>query len=193
MTLPSRILLEHGDGHACTQERSGSWGARTCASRWPWYCLPVFPQQAGPSGFGAGGRRCCLNPCGGGLLEWILCSAYFNINLLPLMEAWRWSVAASDHQRLRNRAENSAHNMPVGAARESDSSSQLVGSAPQQDRRTSGMGERTEARLVTCTGVARPRGRPPKSQGITVSGGGSDRGAPDSDGYSTASETGLPA
>ena len=28
--------------------------------------------------------------------EWISCSAHFNISLLPLMEAWRWSVAASD-------------------------------------------------------------------------------------------------
>ena len=87
-------------------------------------------------------------------LEWILCSAHFNISLLPLMEAWRQSVAASDRQRLRSRVENSAHNMPVGAARESDSSSQLVGSASQQDGRTSGMEERTEARLIPHTGTA---------------------------------------
>ena len=84
--------------------------------------------------------------------------------------------------------------MPVGAARESDSSSQLVGSAPQQDGRTSGMGERTEARLTVCTGAAQLRGRPPKSQCTTVGRGGlppssPDRGAPDSDGYSTVSET----
>ena len=47
-------------------------------------------------------------------LEWISCSAHFNISLLPLMEAWWQSDAASDHQRLRSQAENSAHNMPVG-------------------------------------------------------------------------------
>ena len=29
-------------------------------------------------------------------LEWISCSAHFNVSLLPLMEAWWWSVAASD-------------------------------------------------------------------------------------------------
>ena len=69
------------------------------------------------------------------------------------MEAWQWSITASDHQRLRSRAENHAHNAPVGVARESDSSSQLVGSAPQQDGRTSGMGERTEARLATHAGT----------------------------------------
>ena len=86
--------------------------------------------------------------------EWILCSAHFNIGLLPLMEAWWQSVAASDRRRLGSRAENPAHNAPVGAARESDSSSQLVGSAPQQDGRTSGSGERTEARLVACAGTA---------------------------------------
>ena len=28
--------------------------------------------------------------------EWMSCSAYFNISPLPLMEAWQWSVAASD-------------------------------------------------------------------------------------------------
>ena len=104
----------------------------------------------------------------------------------PLMEAWQQSVTASNCRRLRSRAENSAHNTPVGVARESDSSSQLVGSAPQQDGRISGMGERTEA--------ARPHRRPLKSQGITVDGGGlppssPDRGVPDSDGYSTVSET----
>ena len=79
-------------------------------------------------------------------------------------------------------------------ARESDSSSQLVGSAPQQDGRTSGMGERTKARLAACTRTAQPCRRPPKSQCTTVGEGdlppsSPDRGAPDSDGYSTASET----
>ena len=56
------------------------------------------------------------------------------------------------------------------------------------------MGERTKARLAARTGAAQPRRRPPKSQSTTVGGGGSppsspDRGVPDSDGYSTASET----
>ena len=105
--------------------------------------------------------------------EWISCSTHFNISPLPLKEAWQWSVAASDYQRLRSRMENSAHNMPVGAAWESDSSSQLVGSAPPQDGRTSGMEERTEVRLAPCTGAVQPHGRPPKSQGAPVSRGGS--------------------
>ena len=64
-------------------------------------------------------------------LEWILHSAHFNVSLLPLMEAWQWSITASDCQRLRNRAENLTHNAPVGVVWESDSLSQLVGSAPQ--------------------------------------------------------------
>ena len=127
-------------------------------------------------------------------LEWISHSAHFNVSLLPLMEAWRWSVAASNHRRLRSRAETPAHNAPVGVAWESDSSSQLVGSAPQQDGRTSVVGERTEARPVARAGTAHPRGRPPRIQCTTVSRGGlppssPDRGVPDSDGYSTASET----
>ena len=110
------------------------------------------------------------------------------------MEVWQQSVAASDCRRLKSRAENSAHNMSAGVVWESDSSSQLVGSTPQQDGRTSRMGERTEARLTPHTGAMRLRGRPPKFQCTTVGGGGSppfspDRGVPDSDGYSTASET----
>ena len=126
--------------------------------------------------------------------EWILHSAHFNISLLPLMEVWQQSATASNCQRLRSRAENSAHNAPVGAARESDSSSQLVGSAPQQDGRASRMGERTKARLADHTGAAQLHGRPWKSQCTTVSRGGlppfsPDRGVLDSDGYSTVSET----
>ena len=85
--------------------------------------------------------------------EWISCSAHFNISPLPLMEAWQWSVAASDHQQLRSRAKNPAHNAPVGVAWESDSSSQLVGSVPQQDGRILGMGEKTEARLTGHNGT----------------------------------------
>ena len=86
--------------------------------------------------------------------EWISCSAHFNLSLLPLMEAWQQSVAASDCRRLRSRAKNPAYNAPVRATRESDSSSQLVGSAPQQDGRTSGIGERTEARPAGHAGTA---------------------------------------
>ena len=55
--------------------------------------------------------------------DWISCSAHFNIHLLPLMEEWQWSVAASDCQRLKGQAENPTHNAPVGAAWQSDSSS----------------------------------------------------------------------
>ena len=100
--------------------------------------------------------------------EWILHSTHFTISLLPLMEACWQSVAASDHQRLRGWAENPVHNTPVVAARESDSSSQLVGSAPQQVGRASGVGEVTEARLTTHTGAVQLCGRPPKTQCTTV-------------------------
>ena len=126
--------------------------------------------------------------------EWISCSAHFTISLFPLMEAWQRAVAASDRQRLRGQAENPVHNIPVVNAGESDSSGQLVGSAPQQAGRASRLEEVAKARLTSCMGAARPRGRPPKSQCTVVGRGGlppssPDRGAPDSDGYSTASET----
>ena len=62
--------------------------------------------------------------------EWISHSAHFIMSLLSLREVWQQSVAASDCQKLRGRVENPVHHMPVVAARESDSLSQLVGSAP---------------------------------------------------------------
>ena len=103
-------------------------------------------------------------------------------------------VAASYCRRLRDWAENPVHNISVVVARGSESSSQLVGSAPQQVGRASGVEEVAEARLTTHTGAGQPCRRPPKSQCTTAGGVGSppsspDRGAPDSDGYSTASET----
>ena len=63
-------------------------------------------------------------------------------------------VAASDRRRLRGRAENPGHNIPVVNTGESDSSGQLVGSAPQQAGRASGVEEVTEARLTSHTGAA---------------------------------------
>ena len=127
-------------------------------------------------------------------LKWITHFAHFNVSLLPLMEAWWQSVTASDCQRLRSGAENLTHNASVGVAQESDSSSQLEGSAPQQDARTSRIGEGTKARPVGCAGAVHPHRRPPRTQCTTVSKGSlppssPDRGAPDSNGYSTVGET----
>ena len=125
---------------------------------------------------------------------WISHCIHFTISLLPVVEAWQQAVAASNCQRLRNQAENPVPSIPVVNAGESDSSVQLVGSAPQQAGRTSTVEEMAEARLTTCTGAAHLCGWPPKSQCTIVGGGGSppsspDRGAPGSDGYSTVSET----
>ena len=103
-------------------------------------------------------------------------------------------VAASNCCRLRSQAENPASSLPVVNAGESDSSVQLVGSAPQQAGRSSTVKEMDEARLTTCAGTAHLHGWPPKSQCTVVGRGGlppslPDRGVLDSDGYSTASET----
>ena len=153
-----------------------------------------FYNKQGHWGLGQDAADAVWTHVGEAFSEWISHSAHFTISLFPLMEAWQGSVAASHRQRLRGRVENPVHNTPVVAARESDSSSQLVGSAPQQAGRASGVGEVTKARLTTCTGAARQRGRPLKFQCTTVGRGSSppsspDRGAPDSDGYSTVSET----
>ena len=110
------------------------------------------------------------------------------------MEAWQQAVATSDRQRLRSQAENPAPSIPVVTIVESDSSVQLVGSAPQQAGRSTAVEEMAKAMLTTHAGAGHPRGQPTKSQ-CTVAGRGSsppsspDRGVLDSDGYSTASET----
>ena len=120
---------------------------------------------------------------------WISCSAHFTISLLPLLEAWQWAVATSNHQRLRSQAENPAPSIPVVTVGESDSSVQLVGSAPQQAGRSSAVEEMAKARLTGHAGAARPRRWPPKSHCTVVDRGGSPPSSPDSNGYSTASET----
>ena len=81
--------------------------------------------------------------------------------------------------------------MTVG---ESDSSGQLVGSTPQQTGRSTMVEETVDARPATHVGPVHQHGQPPKSQVTIVSGRGSppsspDRGALDSDGYSTTSKT----
>ena len=126
--------------------------------------------------------------------EWISCSTHFAISLLPLVEAWRWVVTASDHQWLRGQTENPAPMIPIMTAGESNSSVQLVGSTPQQTGRLTTVEEMADARTATRAGPACQHGQPPKSPVTIVSGGGSppsspDRGALDSDGYSTASKT----
>ena len=113
-----------------------------------------FDDQQDCRGLGQDAANAVQNHVEEAFSEWISCSAYFTISLLPLMEVWQCSVAAFDRRRLRGQAENPVHNTLIGVAWESDSSSQLVGSAPQQAGRVSGVGEVTEARLTTCTGAA---------------------------------------
>ena len=80
--------------------------------------------------------------------------APFTISLFPLMGLWWQVVAASNRRRLRSRAENPIHSIPVVNAGESDSSVQLVGSAPQQAGRATAVERVAEARLASCTGAA---------------------------------------
>ena len=81
--------------------------------------------------------------------EWILHLAHFTISVFPLMEVWWWAVAASDRRRLKSWAENPVHSIPVKNAGESDSSVQLVGSAPQQAGRATVVEGAVKARSST--------------------------------------------
>ena len=77
-------------------------------------------------------------------------------------------------------------------AGESDSSGQLVGSAPQLAGQVNRKGG-ADMSPAPLAWAAQPHGRLPKSQSARLGGGGSlsffpDRGGQDSDGYSTASE-----
>ena len=85
--------------------------------------------------------------------EWISCSTHFAISLLPLVEAWQWAVAASNHGWLRGRAENPAPRIPVMTTGESDSSVQPVGSTPQQAGRLAMAEETTDAKPATHAGT----------------------------------------
>ena len=86
--------------------------------------------------------------------EWISHSAHFTISLLPLVEAWRWAVAASDRRQLRGWAENPAPMIPIVTVGESNSSVQLVGSTPQQTGRSTMVEETADARYATRAGPA---------------------------------------
>ena len=88
----------------------------------------------------------------------ISCFAHFTISLLPLIEAWQQAVAVSDHQRLRSQDENPVPSILVVNAGESDSLVQLVGSGPQQARRSSTVEGMAEAKLTTHAGAACPCG-----------------------------------
>ena len=85
--------------------------------------------------------------------EWISRSAHFTISLLPLVEAWQWAFAASDHQRLRGRAENPTPRLPVVTTGESDSLVKLVGSTPQQAGISTTVKEMVDARSATHAGT----------------------------------------
>ena len=86
--------------------------------------------------------------------EWISCSVHFAVSLLPLVEAWQWAVAASEHRWLRGWAENAAPMIPIVTMGESNSSVQLVGSTPQQTGRSTMVEETADARPATHVGPA---------------------------------------
>ena len=88
--------------------------------------------------------------------ERISCSTQLTISLFPLMGEWWKAVAASDHQRLRSQAENPVHIIPVLNAGESDSSVQLVRSAPQHAGRANAVEGVADTRLTSHTGAAQP-------------------------------------
>ena len=73
---------------------------------------------------------------------------------VPLVEAWQWAVAASDHQWLRGQAENPTPRISVVTEGESDSSVQLVGSTPQQTGRLTMVEETADARPTARVGMA---------------------------------------
>ena len=101
------------------------------------------------------------------------------------MEAWQWSVAASDCQRQRT--------LPIICQLEQHRSLTPLAnwwevhlSRPEEPWG----GEMTEARPNPHTGAVQLYGRPPKSQCTTVSGGGSPL-PPQTGGHRTLMDTSL--
>ena len=124
--------------------------------------------------------------------EWISGSAHFAIIPLLLVEGWHQAVAASERHWQRSRADYQDHPMHNLISSESDSTPQLVGSAPTSMAHLGQMEETGGGRTPRAP-TSQPRGRPPK--GCTVKDGAwnspsssPDRGGANSDGYSMVSE-----
>ena len=116
----------------------------------------------------------------------------FAVNCLPLVERWCHVVVASERCRHRSWAECQGPAIPVPALSESDSTLQLVGSAPPSTARL-GSAEDNEGNKSARSITARLLGRPPKAQPMVGGGGNSPPSSPeqegaDSDGYFTVSE-----
>ena len=73
--------------------------------------------------------------------EWISHSAHFMAILLPLAEGWRRAMATLDRWCPRSRVEQQDHPVLHGSSSESDSTPQLVGSAPPSVMQMGQMGE----------------------------------------------------
>ena len=123
--------------------------------------------------------------------EWIFCYAHFAVISLPLVESWCQAVTTSERHRQRSRAEHPDHPMHTLISSESDSTPQLVGSAPTS-MASLGQTEETGGGCTPRVPISQPRGRPHK--GCTVKDGARnslsspDRGGAYSDGYSMVSE-----
>ena len=128
---------------------------------------------------------------GDAFTQWISHSAHFIMNPLPLAEGWCCMVTVLEWCRHRLRTEFEPQAVQSLAMSESDSTPQLVGSAPLSAMR---VGPADEARGVhgNRTASTRPHGRPPKAkpirEGENLPPSSPDQGGADSDGYSTASE-----
>ena len=125
---------------------------------------------------------------GEAFVEWISCSAHFTVNPLSLAEGWCHAVVALEWCRHQSWAEYQALTIPILASTESDSSPQLVGSAPPSAVKVA-LGEEAGGGWAARVPSTRPCGRPPKSQPVIGGRGNSlpsslERGGVDSDGYS---------
>ena len=124
--------------------------------------------------------------------EWISHSGHFAITPLPPAEGWHQAVATSERHWQRSRAEHPDHPTHNPISSESDSTPQLVGSAPTSMAHL-GQTEETGGGHTPRVPISWPRRRPPKGCAVKNDARNSpssspDRGGANSDGYSMASE-----
>ena len=117
---------------------------------------------------------------------------HFTVILLALVGEWCKAVATSEQHHQRSKADHQGHPMMNLTSSESDSTLQLVGSAPPSMAWMSQV-EEAGGGQASKVPTSRLRGRPPKPCPTKDGTGNSppsspDQGGADSDGYSTVSE-----
>ena len=120
-----------------------------------------FFDKQGRHGFTHKAAQAMQAHVGEAFAEWISHSAHFAANTLSLAQGWHHVVVASEQRRHRSQAEGQGTVIATLASSESDSTPQLVGSAPPSATRIGAIEDNGGNKSAQATS-ARLHGRPSK-------------------------------